>query len=212
MTTVMSFSSMCLYAVNVNGHWRPGIGDPTFMGWFITVSYFVAAFFCFRNVKECRRQRAAPMFIIKRSVLYKMQTKAIVFWISVTAAMCLLGINKQLDLHTLLTMTGRDIAKAWGWYEGRRAVQSLFIKGVAGVGVLVLLSLFALIRGMHRRYRFALIGLIFIACFIMVRAVSMHHVDSYISQRIAGMKMNWFFELTGIFIVAAAARLRETKP
>ncbi|MGB2863248.1 MAG: hypothetical protein WBC05_07980 [Sedimentisphaerales bacterium] len=28
-----------ILSVIVNGHWRPGIGDPTFMGWLITAAY-----------------------------------------------------------------------------------------------------------------------------------------------------------------------------
>jgi len=48
-------------------------------------------------------------------------------------------------------------------------------------------------------------GLVFLLTFIVVRAISFHHVDMFLRSRIAGVKLNWFLELTGIFLVLLAA-------
>jgi hypothetical protein len=29
-------------------HWHPHVGDPTAIGWTITIAYFVVAFLCYR--------------------------------------------------------------------------------------------------------------------------------------------------------------------
>jgi hypothetical protein len=39
----------------------------------------------------------------------------------------LLGVNKQLDLQTLLGDVGRSVSTAQGWYDKRRAVQAVFV-------------------------------------------------------------------------------------
>ena len=52
-------------------------------------------------------------------------------------------------------------------------------------------------------------GMLFLLTFIAVRAISFHHVDRFIGTAVLGIRMNWVFELTGIFLVGlAAARAR----
>ena len=86
--------------------WRPGIGDPTVMGWITVAVYFGAASLCLRQALESRRRRATA--------------ERTIFWCILTAFLFCLGINKQLDLQTLLTLTGRNIFIELGLYEYRR--------------------------------------------------------------------------------------------
>jgi hypothetical protein len=56
-------------------------------------------------------------------------------------------------------------------------------------------------------------GSLFLLTFIVVRAISFHHVDEFLRTKILGFKMNWALELTGIFLVSlAAARERAGSP
>ncbi|HVZ33497.1 MAG TPA: hypothetical protein VG963_13790, partial [Polyangiaceae bacterium] len=112
-----------LLVTGADGRWHPGIGDPSVLGWLTVVAYFVAAVLAFRALRvhlgRARRggasAQAGDELLLAR------------FWGLVLAAMILLGINKQLDLQTLFTEIGRDLAHAQGWYETRRRYQVAFI-------------------------------------------------------------------------------------
>lgn len=175
-----------------DGQWHPGISDPTPMGWITTVCYFLAALLCLRRAWVCHREPA-------------LRGKPRWFWAACGVLMLLLCFNKELDLHQLLTQTGRNWARADGWYKERRAVQSLFVKCLAAATVAGLLFAFWWLRGMRPQYYVALLGLIFTVCFILVRAASFHHVDRFLGLGGDGFRLNWVFELGGIVVISAAA-------
>jgi hypothetical protein len=191
--SALAIPSMFL-AVTVNGRWQPGIGDPTPMGWVTTLCYFVAALLCFRATWQAYRIPPA-----------KLGNRAMVFWTICGLVMLFLCVNKQLDLQSLFTQIGRDWSKADGWYEGRRVVQGWFIRGLAIFGVLGLALTAWFIRGARPAYYLALVGLIFTGCFVVLRASSIHQVDALLGYQVAGVKMNWVFELGGILVVGASA-------
>ena len=49
----------------------------------------------------------------------------------------------------------------------------------------------------------ALLGLVLIAAFVLVRAVGFHHVDALIGWRLGGVRTNAVLELGGICLFAA---------
>jgi len=53
--------------------------------------------------------------------------------------------------------------------------------------------------------RLALIGGVFLACFVVIRASSFHHVDRLIGIDFEGVRMNAILELGSILCIAAAA-------
>ena len=170
--------------------WRPGIGDPTFMGWFTVAAYAVAAFFAWRA--------------------YKRRNGQIWFWVTVLmAALC---INKQFDLQSLVTDLGREVANWGGWYSKRRGVQKWFVIGViAGAGVFSCWFAWRF-RNFLKGHKLLAVGLLFLLTFIVVRAISFHHVDVFLKTSFAGLKMNWILELTGIILIAAAAICEGVSP
>jgi hypothetical protein len=176
--------------------WVPGIGDPTPMGWITVFGYFVAAILCCRCLLVVKPRRSSEGF----------------FWGALFAAMVLLGINKQLDLQTWLTLTARRLAQSEGWYENRRVVQVIFIFLVGVAGVFSFYGIWKLAAG-SRKNRLVLAGFLFLCSFVLIRAASFHHVDLFLKYDIGGMKMNWIFELTGIILIAVGAwrRLRAEK-
>lgn len=186
-------------ATTVNGRWQPGIGDPSIMGWVTTLSYFAAGLLCLRRAWICHKNPA-------------LRRKPRLFWMVLGVLMLALCVNKQLDLQTWLTQTGRDWSKAGGWYEERRALQSLFIWALAGGGVATVLFALWFIRGARLHYYLGLLGLGFTLCFVFVRAASIHHVDRFIGLDILGIRMNWVLELGGIIVVAMAACVRDLPP
>lgn len=179
-----------IFAFTDGDVWRPGIGDPTLMGWVTVVAYFGAALLCFR---EALAVKTNPANRDKR-----------LFWWTLTVLLVFLGFNKQLDLQTLLTLTGRRIAIAQGWYESRRAVQLIFVALIGAAGLLSVWLMTRLVRK-HPELRLALVGFVALLAFVVIRAASFHHVDQLINFHFAGVRMNWVLELGAITLVSMGA-------
>ena len=190
---------MVLLAFTANDRWQAGIGDPTFMGWFTVALYFVTAGLCLATARVSQQVG----FLSERR-----------FWRGLTVCLLLLAINKQLDLQTWFTLTGKRLAQQTGWYDDRRIAQAIFISLIAVTGVAVVLLLWAFARKRVRQYRLALLGTIFLGCFILIRAASFHHVDQMLGWQIGWLRMNHILECGGISLIALGAlktlRLRRT--
>ena len=169
--------------------WQPGIGDPTLMGWATVALYFWAAFNSFRVKRHLR---------VEDSVDRR-------FWSGMSLILIFLGINKQLDLQSLLTQVGRNLAKAQGWYQYHRHVQSVFIVGVAVVGVVLLITLLVLFRNRLRECGMALLGLVILICFIVIRAASFHHVDRALGMPVGHVNLNFALECSGLILILVGA-------
>lgn len=191
----MEQAGSMLVAATEGGRWRPGIGDPSVLGWVTVAAYLAASVACalaaWREPMPDggRRVRARPS----------------PFWLVLSGLLLALGINKQLDLQSLVTQTGRDIIRAWGLYGERRELQLGFIAAVASACAGALVGfLWASRRSLKRRWP-AIAGMLFILGFVTIRAASFHHVDAFLGARLGGMRWNWILELGGIAVVAAAA-------
>lgn len=174
--------------------WRPTIGDPSFMGWFTVWAYGAAAVLA---AWAAKRTRADHMI--------EGGPRVRTLWIGVTLLLAFLCLNKQLDLQSLLTDIGRAIAKAQGWYGERRAAQRLFVFSVLGGSAIFAAWFSWRFRFFWLDHGLLVAGLLFLLTFVAVRAVSFHHVDRFLATGLSGVRMNWALELTGIFLVAAAA-------
>ena len=119
--------------------------------------------------------------------------------------MLFLRVNKQLDLQTTLIAAGRCLAQLQGWYEERQPFQREFIIGLLMAAALFLALAFWLMRGYLRRIGVALLGLAFVAAFVVVRAGRFEHFDVLIDSRMLGTRLNVLFELFGLFLIAANA-------
>jgi len=195
---------LTMLAEVVEGRWRLGIGDPTLIGWVTVVAYLVAALGTFWAAwREPRTDNKHP-------------NRPATFWLVLCALLVALGINKQLDLQTLVTEIGRDSIRAWGMYQQRREIQVGFILVVALICVAAVAGFFWFARRALRYRWLALLGTVFIFGFVLVRAASFHRVDAFLAARIGGMRWNWVLELGGISAVAVAAfriaRIRPPRP
>ena len=99
-------------------NWTPGIGDPTIGGWLTVALYLVASVSCWILARNLRLEDA-PRLRERRA------------WQSISVLFLALGVNKQLDLQTALTESGRVLAQYQGWYQQRQLVQLAFIALVA---------------------------------------------------------------------------------
>lgn len=188
-----------LLAVTTSEGWRPGIGDPTFLGWLTVFAYFAAAVPCALTWRHEQNVVRDPLMARSAGFLRPH------LWLGLSILLVLLGFNKQLDLQSALSWYGRRIASAQGWYEYRRIVQGIFIVlfALGCLGGAAALAWY--LRASLRRYLPALLSTIFLLGFVIIRAASFHHVDVALQDDSAGIRFNGIFELGGIAAIAGAA-------
>ena len=177
-------------------NWYSRMGDPNAAGWSITIAYFIVILLCWRaGLKE------------KTINVNIQQPERHVFWFGLSILLLVLGINKQLDLQTLLTALGREIAQANGLYESRREIQLIFVVLFTLFCFSSFVALLWWLRGCWRRYWIALLGVAFLVSFVVIRAASFQHVDYLISKWsiIGPFRMKYIVELGGILIVGLGA-------
>jgi len=177
--------------------WTPGIGDPTFMGWFTVVAYFAAAWLCVAARRALREHVSQPELGRQPQV-----------WSAAAVFMVLLGINKELDLQTFFTALGRAVLTNHGWMPIHREIQLVFISSFVTAAMSVLVFACWLVRHRRREYWLLMLGVTVTTTFIVVRASSFHNFDHFIGTYVIGVKMNWALELSGIALTALAARSR----
>ena len=186
-----------------DGHWYWGLGDPDAGAVVVTGLYLLTSIACLLVAKQLRR--------LHSKLLRRFDSKSeATFWIVLAIVLLLLGINKQADLQSLITMYGRDLIKYVGLYSVRRTFQIAFIALVAIIAMLsVSISLWAVCRWTWPCH-LAAIGLGIQAAFLVIRAASFHHVDRLLGLRMADMKINLIVESIGLvlMLLAAVGRLR----
>ncbi|MEJ2701949.1 MAG: hypothetical protein P8Z79_05855 [Sedimentisphaerales bacterium] len=180
-------------AVMVNGHWRPGIGDPTVLGWVTTVMYFIATGLCAVYALRIGKRVPRPSRLDGHRA----------FWWCLTVFMLLMSINKQLDLQVLILQVARQISLDQGWSTERIVVRKWMVVGSAIVGLILTALLVWAFRRTWRRYALALFGLVLLGSFVLIRAsggdvaILGHHPGNFPMFRI--------LEIGGIVCVGAAA-------
>lgn len=170
----------------VSGFWSPQIGDPTIVGWLTVVAYALTA-------------------ILSALVFVQQSGRQRLFWFGLMVLLSALAINKQLDLQSALTAAGRCLALAQGWYEERQSVQLIFILSVVLISLFVALLLAWYLRRAFKRIWLALIGVMVLMAFVVIRAAGFHHFDRFIGYEFANVQMNWLMELGGISLIAVNA-------
>ena len=165
--------------------WSPGIGDPTILGWLTVFAYFGAATLCFR---------AARANVLRRESVF--------VWHLLLTALLALGFNKQLDLQSLLTAFGRNLAQTEGWYNHRGSVQLAFIFGLVVLTMIVLIALLFVGNQANKSEKLALVGLVLLTFFVVVRAATFHHVDAMLGMGLGDFHL---LELSGIALIAVPA-------
>lgn len=150
----------------------------------ITASYLLAAWLCLLNghIAQAARER------------HKV-------WLLAAGALCLLGANTLLQSEILVTHLLRTIAKAEGWYGGRRALQYTV------VGLLVLLAwpiwlrLRTAFKISHSASGPVVWGLTLVLLVFGLRLVSAHGTDAVLNQRLSGLSVGRILELAGLGLV-----------
>ncbi len=171
----------------VADRWSPVIGDPGLLGWVTVAAHGLAVILC---LAACLR----PSDSIVR-----------LFWLALAVVLLGLIINEQLDLQSAVTATGRCLSQIQGWYENRRIVQLIFIAAILMTGFnLAVFSLWVL-RNHLRQIGLAVLGLIILICFVVIRAAGLHSFDLFLNTEVQSIRINWILELTSLALIAVNA-------
>ena len=174
--------------------WQPVIGDPSVMGWITVGAYFLTALIALGLVLNSRRWFPSDSGMLQQR-----------FWLVVCLLMLALGVNKQLDLQSLITAMGRYYAERDGWLEYKRYVQFGVIISILVVATIGLLFFIYRMNDLLKTNWLAIVGLTCLLVFIVSRATSFHHMDIFISTTILGVRVNWLMELGGLAAIGLSA-------
>ena len=168
------------------------------MGWVTVAAYGWVALSCFRMgripVNDWLGDRKA-----KRLKL---------FWWLLTALFAFLMVNKQLDLQTALTEVGRAVVRDNQLDDAeKRSLQMGFV-GLFTLGALIGgVSLAFAVNGTWGVTWLTLVGTAVTLIFVVIRAASIHAIDGFIGDTVAGIRVNWMLELGGITITLMGLKL-----
>jgi predicted RNA-binding Zn-ribbon protein involved in translation (DUF1610 family) len=172
--------------------WTLGVNDPTIIAWVIALLYLIAAVRCIYKAKASKQFGGNYQF-----------------WLYLAAFLFLLGINKQLDLQSLLAELAQDSAKAHGWYAIRKPVQIAFI-ALLGVGMLItILSFRMFLASTWHNYKITWLGIILLNLFILLRAMSFQHFDMFINRSVYGINFNELLEICAILLIILGTFLKS---
>jgi hypothetical protein len=172
--------------------WQPHWDNPDWRGWTVVAAYAAAAAFCARSGAARREMRPEAR---RFSWIWRMLAAGLLF----------LGINKQLDLQTLLIDLGRQAALAGGWYGESRQVQLAVCAVLALAALAALWFVPARFRDFFDRNRWALAGVTVLLIFVMIRTASVNHVFERAGVKHDDKKWTWILEVGGSGCLALAA-------
>ena len=177
--------------------WKPGIGDPHLMGWVTVTAYLAAAYLCYRAGRGGIGEQLPP--------------RVARIWYGLAVLLLALGINKQLDLQLLIRDLGKFALDAFAWQGKRHLIQSIYIGLVAcgGMAIVGLLAWWA--RGAWRTVGGAFAGCVFLLCFVVVRAASLHLANLWLTCPFCSTDVSRLLELGGIAVIAASAAMNVRK-
>jgi hypothetical protein len=163
--------------------------DATVWGWATTVGYLLAAWLCARAAASARRSRSALAPT----------------WRILAVILLVLGLNKQLDLQTVVFRAGSRIILALGWYEQKNAIQTVAVAafglGLFACGVLLV----AKGRRFLPRDPWFWLGIALLGAFLLLRAAvlaNLKHVFGFSVERYQTTKL---IELSAVWLLAFAA-------
>lgn len=166
--------------------WFGLAGDPTIIAWIVTVVYAIAGWTSHTAAVQAKRQRRSRANLL--------------FWRAMLIAMILLGLNKQLDLQSLMLDCGRTLSREGGWFAYRRVAERSFAAVVAASLVLLLTLTILRMRSPRLDMIISISGIAALVCFILLRTGSILHVPGL--DRTTTGSFQSMLELCGVVAVA----------
>ncbi len=172
-------------------------GDASPAGWTICFGYGLAGELCVRRFGHLLRLGS-----------FSLRVRSLVLWGLLATLLLSLGLNKQLDVQTTLTRFARALAYEQGWYQHRRIVQAMVIGCLGLVAMSGTIWMLCRLPRASRPARYALLGATALVLFVVLRAISFHHLDAVLGMDLNGTPLHVMLEMGGIACVGLAAAWR----
>src|SRR5665213_2665102 len=153
--------------------WHLQFDNPNFLGWLVVTAYLAAAVSC---------------------AWAGSKTSKSVWWL-LAGTLLFLGINKQLNLQTLMIVIGRRAALAGGWYENRRAAQGIFCVLFLGLAVFCLGIFSGRTKTFLSENHLAFGGIIVLLVFVVLRASTINHANEWFRVDLKDEHWGWIMEV-----------------
>ena len=122
-------------------------------------------------------------------------------WLIAAGYLLVLTLNKQLDLQSFATQTGRCVARYQGWYGERRTPQADLTYLVLGLMAAGFAASLILIRA----NRLLFTGLVLITAVLALRILSFHTMDSLLQIKLLTLPLHGFIEAFAVLLIIYAA-------
>jgi hypothetical protein len=174
-------------------------GHLTALGWTTFALYLIAALLSFRAATVSRFRNSAALGRI---------------WVGLGVILAALGLNKPLNLQTLLIQLGRQIAGAGHLLAFRAEFHVIFFLGfmlaIIAVLVLVMFRLRCQIGRFGRQLPLAAGGCVLVCAYIVIRVASIDRVDRMLGFDLERIPFLWLLEAGGLLLIIVQA-LRNMK-
>lgn len=182
--------------------WHFQYDNPTVLGWSVVAFYGIAALSCVvAAMLSCSGSNLDPEHGQGRR-------NAGIWWL-LALALAFLGVNKQLNLQTMMIVVLRHFSFVDGWWGRRRAAQLVF-SVVFGLGVgLLLIWLASRYRDFFHENRQVFWGVVILGVFVALRAATINHADTYLRINLRDEHWAWILEISGSILIGIGA-LQQT--
>ncbi len=128
------------------------------------------------------------------------------FWLGLTTLLLVLAAMKVIGVQDAVLHRVREFAWDDGWYSSRRPLQAKIIGAIlVAVGIFLAIVLYKL-HSLRGSLGAPVIAVTFLLTFILIRAISLHQVDSLIYRSdFAGVQVSAIAELSLVLLVLATA-------
>jgi len=180
--------------------WILEVGDPTLGAWLITFGYFAASLLCLRTSFI---QKEIEMVIGKPVSIVRLNSRS--FWLACGFFSLLLGLNKQLDLQTLLIELLQNKSELDKAVTTNRIGSTSFIALItASIGYTYLIFRVA-IEKTRIMIRLGLVSLTLLFIYVIYRAATIHQFQGAIQSESIVDKTILLAEPIGVLLLIFAA-------
>lgn len=180
-------------------------GHLTVLGWTTFALYLIAALLCFRAA--IRRPSSVVISPSTRGGQWSSDVSRT--WLCLGVILAVLGLNKPVDVQTRLIKLGRYIAGSENLLGHRDALRAIFFTGfILAIIALLAVVLFHLrlpIEKFARHSPMAAIGSGMVCIYIMLRAISIDHVDQMLGFDLERIPYLWLLEAGGLMFIMIQA-------
>lgn len=157
--------------------WLSKSGDTTMWSWIITVMYVLAIILSFYLARTIKAENDRHFL-----------------WVWLSVFLLAMGLNKQLDVQILISMTGKYLAWNLNIYQYGRLLQKILALGILLGTAAFAILIFQKTRSILHKEKLSLTGFAILILFTLIRVGSISHIgiaiylQYYVISRIHGLE------------------------